>query len=130
MLEQGQDRSAAALDKFEIEKSGPDQADGGETTTLSGVTVDGVLEGMDSLATRAANPLRTLVTGDKARYTEDGYDLNLTYIEERVIVMGMPAEQTLHKMTRNPAAEVSQFLESKHPAKYRIYNLCIEQYAC
>lgn len=128
MLEQGQDRSAAALDEFEIEKSAPGQAD--EATVSSGVTVDGLLEGMDSLATRAANPLRTLVTGNKARYTEDGYDLNLTYIEERVIVMGMPAEQTLHKMTRNPAAEVSQFFESKHPAKYRIYNLCIEQYAC
>lgn len=130
MLEQGQDRSAAALDEFEIEKSAPGQPGDGDGAATGGVTVDGVLEGMDSLATRAANPLRKIVTGDKARFTADGFDLNLTYIEDRVIVMGMPAEQTLHKMTRNPAAEVSQFFESKHPAKYRIYNLCIEQYSC
>jgi phosphatidylinositol-3,4,5-trisphosphate 3-phosphatase/dual-specificity protein phosphatase PTEN len=128
MLEQGQDRSSIAVHDFEVEETETDAAAG--AAAAGGVTVDGVLEGMDSLATRAANPLRTLVTGDKARYTEDGYDLNLTYIEERLIAMGMPAENTLHKMTRNPAAEVSQFLETKHAGKYRIYNLCIEQYAC
>ena len=50
-------------------------------------------------------------------------------ITDRLIAMGMPAENTLYKLSRNPAAEVDKFLESKHSNKYRIYNLCIEQYA-
>lgn len=127
MLEQGQDKHSVDVHEFEIEDSEADAAGGGGPA--EGITVDGVLEGMDNLATRAANPLRTLVTGDKARYTDDGFDLNLTYIEDRLIAMGMPAESVLHKMSRNPAAEVSRFFETKHSGCYRIYNLCIEQYA-
>eukprot|EP01047_Picozoa_sp_COSAG01_P069168 COSAG01_NODE_10161_length_2233_cov_1.210403_2_plen_224_part_00 len=33
-------------------------------------------------------------------------------------------------MTRNPIAEVVRFFEERHPGRYRIYNLCIEQYGC
>lgn len=33
-------------------------------------------------------------------------------------------------MTRNPISEVARFFETNHNGKYRIYNLCVEQYAC
>ena len=70
------------------------------------------------------------VAGSKSRFTEDDFDLNLTYITDRLIAMGLPAEASLVKMTRNPISETSRFFETRHEAHYRVYNLCIEKVAC
>ena len=37
------------------------------------------------------NFLREMVAGPKNRYTENGYNLDLTYITERIIAMAFPA---------------------------------------
>nr|XP_054301941.1 phosphatidylinositol 3,4,5-trisphosphate 3-phosphatase TPTE2-like [Pongo pygmaeus] len=69
--------------------------------------------------------MRSLVSENKRRYTRDGFDLDLTYVTERIIAMSFPSSGR-QSFYRNPIEEVVQFLENKHPNHYRVYNLCSE----
>jgi phosphatidylinositol-3,4,5-trisphosphate 3-phosphatase/dual-specificity protein phosphatase PTEN len=66
--------------------------------------------------------IRELVSRDKLRFREEGYDLDLTYITNNVIAMGIPGEKT-SKLWRNDINEVSRFLKTKHDNHFMIYNL-------
>lgn len=68
------------------------------------------------------NYLRSLVSGKKKRLKEDGYDLDLSYVTQRIIAMSIPAEG-IHKIYRNPLESVSKFLNDRHQHKFRILNL-------
>ena len=62
------------------------------------------------------------------RYTEDGFDLDMTYTsprETRVLTLGFPATGLEHAY-RNPRLEVSRYLEKHHDQHYKIFNLCCE----
>jgi protein-tyrosine phosphatase len=74
-----------------------------------------------------AEKIRKLVSGDKFRFHEDGYDLDLTYITENVIAMGIPGDN-FEKLWRNDSSDVSKFLNERHPSNYMIYNLSGEKY--
>ena len=66
--------------------------------------------------------LRGLVSKKKLRFQEDGFDLDLTYITDRVIAMGAPSLGS-EAVYRNPLSEVQRFFETRHAGKYRIYDL-------
>ncbi|BGO95111.1 hypothetical protein NBRC10512_006395 [Rhodotorula toruloides] len=68
------------------------------------------------------DPVRRLVSGRKARYTEDGFDLDLCRLTDRIIIMGYPATGTA-SLYRNKRSDVIRFLEPYAP-HYRIFNLC------
>ena len=70
--------------------------------------------------------MRGMVSMKKVRYTEDGYDLDLTYITPRVIAMGFPSHGA-EGLYRNPVDEVERFFNTKYGGRYRIYNLCSER---
>ncbi|XP_042541442.1 phosphatidylinositol 3,4,5-trisphosphate 3-phosphatase TPTE2-like [Dipodomys spectabilis] len=70
--------------------------------------------------------IRRLVSGNKRRYEKDGFDLDLTYITERLIAMSFPSSGK-HSFYRNPMEEVTRFLESRHAEHYFVYNLCSER---
>lgn len=74
------------------------------------------------------NYIRAIVSGKKKRYTEEGYDLDLSYITPRIIAMSIPGEG-LSKLFRNNLNIVSEFLESHHRSHYQIYNLSGIHYA-
>ncbi len=69
---------------------------------------------------------RRLVGGRKRRYIQDGFDLDLTYIEPQLIAMGLPSIK-YEGLYRNPLSEVVRFFNTKHGNRFQIYNLCEER---
>lgn len=59
--------------------------------------------------------LRNLVSGHRRRFTQDGYDLDLSYITPRILAMGIPA-RGVETLWRNAASEVARMLDAQHGA--------------
>ena len=74
-------------------------------------------------ATRA---IKALVSKKKLRLIEDGFNLDLSYITERIIAMGFPADR-LQALYRNDADEVVSFLNQRHGDEFFVFNLCRER---
>lgn len=55
-----------------------------------------------------------------------GYDLDMSYITDRILAMSFPAER-MRAMYRNPLWQVKSVLEMRHKDHYKVYNLCIEE---
>jgi len=70
--------------------------------------------------------LKKLVSRQKRRYVQDGFDLDLTYVTTNVIAMGYPSS-SIERMYRNSMSEVQRFFKLKHPGHYKVYNLCSER---
>jgi phosphatidylinositol-3,4,5-trisphosphate 3-phosphatase/dual-specificity protein phosphatase PTEN len=68
---------------------------------------------------------RSLVSKKKKRIRKNGFDLDLTYLTDRIIVMGFPAVGIEH-MYRNPRAELKRFLDKNHGENYKVFNFCCE----
>eukprot|EP00477_Mikrocytos_mackini_P001082 GAHX01001163.1.p1 GENE.GAHX01001163.1~~GAHX01001163.1.p1 ORF type:complete len:404 (-),score=85.90 GAHX01001163.1:60-1271(-) len=72
------------------------------------------------------NFFRHQVSKQKRRFMEKGYDLDLSYINDRIIAMGFPSTD-MEKYYRNSYKDVKKFLDEFHDKKYKIYNLCCER---
>jgi phosphatidylinositol-3,4,5-trisphosphate 3-phosphatase/dual-specificity protein phosphatase PTEN len=92
---------------------------------------------------------RALVSQNKRRFQEGGFDLDLTYVHPRIIVMGacsggVPGwrgkarsltacamagypSSGLESVYRNPRSEVVRLLEARHASRYVVYNFCDER---
>jgi len=70
--------------------------------------------------------VKRVVSGNKKRFTQDGFDLDLSYVTGNIIAMGFPSEG-MEGVYRNPFSEVYRLFETYHPDCYKIYNLCSER---
>jgi len=76
------------------------------------------------------NVARGKVSGNRRRWQDGKYDLDLSYITPRMIAMAFPAEDVVGQFSvviRNRLATVKMFLDERHGAHYRIFNLCAEK---
>ena len=75
---------------------------------------------------KSANLLKRLVSKQKRRYQDENFDLDMSYITDRVIAMGFPSVgcETVY---RNSLTDVIRFFHTKHNDKVKIYNLCLEK---
>lgn len=69
--------------------------------------------------------LRHLVSKNKRRYNEHGFDLDLVYVKPNLITMGYPAT-SIEASFRNPVKHVLRLFNSAHTEKYWVFNLCSE----
>ncbi|KAK6255951.1 hypothetical protein SCA6_017256, partial [Theobroma cacao] len=74
----------------------------------------------------ATSFIRNLVSKKRRRMVVGGYDLDMSYITDRLLAMSFPAER-MRAMYRNPLWQVKSVLEMRHQGHYKIYNLCIEE---
>ncbi|XP_073159435.1 phosphatidylinositol 3,4,5-trisphosphate 3-phosphatase and protein-tyrosine-phosphatase PTEN1 isoform X2 [Henckelia pumila] len=72
------------------------------------------------------NYIRNLVSKKRRRMLVAGYDLDMTYITDRLLAMSFPAER-MRAVYRNPLWQVKSALEMRHSGHYKVYNLCIEE---
>ncbi|KAH0464598.1 hypothetical protein IEQ34_007384 [Dendrobium chrysotoxum] len=70
--------------------------------------------------------LRNLVSKSRRRMLVAGYDLDMSYITNHLLAMSYPGER-VRAMYRNPLWQVKHVLEVRHPGRYKVYNLCIEE---
>ena len=71
--------------------------------------------------------LRELISGNKSRYKEDNFNLDFTYITDRIIAMAFPASG-LESFYRNSIDDVKKLIESRHSFNYLIINLSDRKY--
>ncbi|CAL5976210.1 4 [Hexamita inflata] len=70
--------------------------------------------------------LQQIVSQKRRRYIDDKFNIDLTYITDRIIAMSYPA-RGFESLYRNNIQQVKEFMDCKHPQSYFIFNLCAEQ---
>lgn len=68
------------------------------------------------------NYIRTLVSGNKCRFIDREYDLDLSYITPRILAMAFPGSG-IETLYRNPIDTVVKFLKERHGTNFKLLNL-------
>ena len=73
-----------------------------------------------------ANLFKRLVSKKKRRFQDSQFDLDMSYITDKVIAMGYPSTgvETLY---RNDLDDVIKLFKVKHNSEVKVYNLCLEK---
>lgn len=66
--------------------------------------------------------LRRQVSGDRVRFQQDGFDLDLAHITGQIIAMSTPATGA-ESVLRNPVLDVARFLNERKGNQYLVVNL-------
>ena len=62
--------------------------------------------------------IQTKVSGKRRRFIDNEYNLDLSFITDRVIGMSFPAHTWKEKIYRNDIDIVAKFLDTKFPDQY------------
>jgi phosphatidylinositol-3,4,5-trisphosphate 3-phosphatase/dual-specificity protein phosphatase PTEN len=73
------------------------------------------------------NFVRKVVAGPKNRTVDEKYDLDLTYITDRIIAMAFPAAG-FEKTYRNSIDDVTDFFKTHHGENFLIINASNRKY--
>ena len=74
-----------------------------------------------------ADIIRETVSGTRIRLKKGDFNLDLTYITQRIIAMSFPSSG-FESFYRNPIEDVVNFLNLNHPDHYLIINLSNRKY--
>jgi len=92
---------------------------------LKDITVHG-LQVTNIASRKSGSSIKSKVSKKKRRFFSDGYNLDLTYVTDRIIAMGFPSVGT-ESIYRNGMVDVQRFFNERHESHFKIYNLCSER---
>ena len=75
---------------------------------------------------KKANFFKRIVSKQKRRFQDSSYDLDMSYITEKVIAMGYPSTG-METLYRNSLTDIIRFFCDRHHNEVKVYNLCLEK---
>ena len=75
---------------------------------------------------KKANFFKRIVSKQKRRFQDTDFDLDMSYITEKVIAMGFPSTG-VETIYRNSLSDIIKFFHIRHNDQVKVYNLCLEK---